>query len=150
MEKILKKLFHKYFLYGLNNYDKKKEFNSSMDDEEYKKFLTKIAKKVNKNIKEIINQIEGLLEDAMNDIEYDMNLQLKEDAWRSDYIDDTDVTDDTYVNDKSNKEIIVKCIESENCEFKDCMHIKPHLYSDSCDRPCNNDGKTDPSKIECI
>ena len=143
MEKLLKKMFYKYFLYNLKNYEFKRELHSSLGDKEYKKFLAKIAKQINKNIEEIINQIEGQLEDAARDIEYDMNLQLEEDTWKS---DNTIIEEEKAYDNKEKK--IVRCVEAENCNSKDCMHIKPHIYCDSCDRPCSF-GKN-PEKIKCI
>lgn len=76
MDKILRKLFLKWFIASIEKLENKNEYYSLLDEGEKAKFITEMREKIEKNIDEITNQIEDLLEDAMNDIEFDINISL--------------------------------------------------------------------------
>lgn len=209
MEKILKKLFYKWFVHEITNFQCVGDVKTLMDDLEKKDYNETLNDDIYGRIHEIINQVQGLLDDASSDIEFDMMNkldQLREDDWDADDgwkvdepdLEEPDIVEETpvicgsietceapeiypcshkkphfkgidcgaYCKYKKNldddcvpcKETPIKqdnrfnkvviCMESKDCDFKDCEHIKPHIFNASCIGDCVNKGEH--RMMECI
>lgn len=220
MEEILRKLFYKWFVYEVGNYEGREEMRSFMNQQEKVDYSKEIETEIDKHITETINQIKDSLDDASADIEFNFNIkldQLKED--NDDYLSTNsdpqnigdgigdDVEDGWEVDIEENEKFVicssnficrqkeckhivphiynevdcksycgfrsavdyciecekpdekltfkqderfgkvVICTESKDCNFKDCMHIKPHIFNEGCIGECAN--KTEHKDIEC-
>lgn len=133
MEKILKKLFYKYFLDCIKNYDEKEKLKEYLKNNKDNKFWEYLVDEIGGKTSEIVDEVVTLLLNAVFEIESNIYYEIENDTYENDW--------ETHLQDSE----IVKCIGSDECKFKDCMHSKEHVYDDKCEAGCvslKEDGRT--------
>jgi len=153
MEEILKKLLRKWFYHNIEMCKNKDKLFSIMNDKEVIDYTGELRINIERVMEETINQLKELLDDGINEIEFDLNLKFddiveeKEIQIQADEIGISigDVNKDEWNTDvRYNK--VVHCVESSICDNDDCMHKKPHIFSEECVKSCD---KYIGKKIEC-
>ena len=151
MDKILLKLFKKYFIFKIQE-DWKNELKE-VDEEELKKWMDEeLLLKMDTASEGVLEKLkEELMEKWEYELYYDISNFIedwKEHKKQAEEKADQWNTDDNLDDGKT----MLICHDRDESALvcKECVHVEPHLYEESCDTLCgdSNNRKCEPYEAE--